>query len=204
MSRIETLAALREHHPAPQQRAVLKQLAALDVHARRFIELAPFVVIASGGANHRDASPRGGAPGFVKAPDVHTLLLPDSPGNNRLDTLQNILESPHVGLLFMVPGVDETLRIRGRAELRTDLDLREACRDARRVPTLVIRVHIDACFLHCAKASMRASLWDVAQQQPRDCMPCMGEMLRDQIAGRESGAEFETQDEMLERYRGSL
>lgn len=204
MSTIESLAALRDLYPAAQERAVLKQLAALDVHALRFVALSPFLVIASGGVDGLDASPRGGAPGFVVAPDEHTLLIPDSPGNNRLDTLQNIVSTAQVGLLFMIPGVDETLRVNGRAELRSDAALREACRDARRVPTLVIRVRVEACYLHCAKALMRSELWNPARQQPRECMPCLGEMLRDQIAGRESDTPFETQAQMLERYRESL
>lgn len=98
-------------------RAAAKELPQLDVHATRFIALSPFVVIASGGVDGMDASPRGGEPGFVKVLDAHTLLIPDSPGNNRLYTLQNIIHTPQVGLLFMVPGVDETLRVNGTAVL---------------------------------------------------------------------------------------
>ena len=129
----------------------------------------------------------------------------DSPGNNRLDTLQNILHTPQVGLLFMVPGVDETLRVNGTAVLSVDEADRALCTDARRTPKLVIRVTVQASYLHCAKALMRSELWDPAHHQPRTCMPSMGEMLRDQVADKVApGTAFETQEQMLERYRQTL
>lgn len=205
MTTLHTTDELRALYAPARERSVLKELPALDFHARRFVALSPFLVIASGGEDGQDASPRGGAPGFVKAPDAHTLLIPDSPGNNRLDTLHNLLRIPQVGLLFLVPGVDETLRVNGMAELRTDEDLRETCRDERRVPALVIRVTVQACYLHCAKALMRSELWDPARRQPRSCMPSMGEMMRDQMADRVTpGTVFETQEQMLVRYRQTL
>ena len=205
MSTLQSLDELRSLYPPSGERSRLKQLEQLDAHALRFVALSPFLVIASGGADGLDASPRGGAPGFVKAPDAHTLLIPDSPGNNRLDTLHNILCAPQVGLLFMVPGVDETLRVNGVAELCTDEPLRLLCRDERRVPALVIRVAVQASYLHCAKALMRSELWEPAHHQPRGCMPSMGEMLRDQIAEKVSpGTVFETREQMLERYRNTL
>jgi PPOX class probable FMN-dependent enzyme len=141
----------------------------------------------------------------VKVLDAHTLLIPDSPGNNRLDTLQNIIHTPQVGLLFMVPGVDETLRVNGTAVLSVDAADLERCKDARRVPKLAIRVTVQASYLHCAKALMRSELWNPAHHQPRTCMPSMGEMLRDQVADKVTpGTVFETQEQMLERYRQTL
>src|SRR5262245_23567692 len=120
---ILSLDALRALYSLPGERAVRKQLSALDVHCARFIELSPFFVLATAGADGRlDASPRGGAPGFVKAVDERTLLIPDSPGNNRLDSFTNILESNQVGLLFMIPGIDETLRINGTVVLSVSAD----------------------------------------------------------------------------------
>ena len=152
-----------------------------------------------------DASPRGGDPGFVKAVDAGTLLIPDAPGNNRLDTLENIIQTGSIGLLFLMPGVDETLRVNGRAVLSTDPAARERCADARRVPTLVIRVTVQASYLHCAKALMRSALWDASRHVERSVMPSMGEMLRDQIGERMSpDTVFETQAQMLERYRQTL
>ena len=118
---IDSLEQLRALYPAAKDRSVKKQLSALDIHCRRFIELSPFVVLASGGpASAMDASPRGGAPGFVKLRDDKTLLIPDAPGNNRLDTLENIIGTGKLGLFFMVPGIDETLRVNGAARLSTD------------------------------------------------------------------------------------
>lgn len=205
MSLLTTLDDLRPLYEPVRERSAAKELPALDVHATRFIALSPFVVVATGGVDGMDASPRGGAPGFVKVVDAHTLLIPDSPGNNRLDTLRNLIHTPQLGLLFMVPGVDETLRVNGTAVLSVDEAERELCRDERRVPKLVIRVTVQASYLHCAKALMRSGLWDATRHQPRSCMPSMGEMLRDQVAGKVApGTAFETQEQMLARYRQTL
>jgi hypothetical protein len=125
---ITTLTELRSLFDPVRERSAAKELPALDVHAQRFIALSPLVVVATGGVDGMDASPRGGAPGFVQVLDANTLLIADSPGNNRLDTLQNILHTPQVGLLFLVPGVDETLRVNGTAVLSVD---RRTCSAAR-------------------------------------------------------------------------
>jgi PPOX class probable FMN-dependent enzyme len=133
----------------------------------------------------------------VKVLDANTLRMPDSPGNNRLDTLENIIQTGQVGLLFLLPGVDETLRVNGRAvlsTLNTDVAL---CTDAKRVPKLVIRVTVEAAYLHCAKALMRSALWDPARHVDRSVMPSMGEILKAQIGG---DIPAETQTEMLARY----
>ena len=133
-----------------------------------------------------DASPRGGDPGFVKVVDAGTLLIPDAPGNNRLDTLENIIQTGSIGLLFLVPGVDETLRVNGRAVLSTDPAERERCADARRVSTLVIRVTVQASHLHCAKALIAPALWDASRQVDRSIRPRMGEVMRGQTGERTS------------------
>jgi predicted pyridoxine 5'-phosphate oxidase superfamily flavin-nucleotide-binding protein len=141
MAAISSETELRALHPAPKERTLRKQLDRLDRHCRRFIELAPFVVMATADAEgHMDATPRGGGPGFVKVADERTLLLPDRPGNNRLDSLSNLTEHPEIGLLFMIPGVDETLRVNGAVELRTDADLAEPFRIGRRAPAVVLRI----------------------------------------------------------------
>ncbi|MBU4182716.1 MAG: pyridoxamine 5'-phosphate oxidase family protein [Gammaproteobacteria bacterium] len=203
---ITTLEALRALYDPVRERSAKKELPQLDVHATRFIGFSPMVVLSSAGANGAlDASPRGGEPGFVKVLNPQTLLIPDAPGNNRLDTLENIVQTGQIGLLFLVPGMDETLRVNGRALLTTDEADRERCTDARRVPKLVIRVAVQASYLHCAKALMRSSLWDASRQVERSVMPSMGEMLRDQIGDRLStDAPVETQAQMLERYRQTL
>ncbi|MDR7148118.1 PPOX class probable FMN-dependent enzyme [Hydrogenophaga palleronii] len=208
---ITTPESLRALYNPIGERSRKKELPRLDEHITRFVRLSPLVVISSSDANSgaHDASPRGGAPGFVKVLDAHTLLLPDAPGNNRLDTLENIVShgasGAPVGLLFLVPGVDETLRINGRAWLSTDeADLRQAA-EAHRLPKLVVRVSVQSCYLHCAKALMRSQLWDASRQVERSALPSMGEMMRDQIRafhGEETVAESQAQ--MLERYRQTL
>ena len=197
---------LRQLYGAASERATLKEMRSLDRHAQQFIALSPFVVLASSNVSGQmDASPRGGDPGFVKVIDNQTLLIPDAPGNNRLDTLENILDTGQLGLLFMLPGFDETLRINGQASLSTDPSERQLCTDARRTPALVIRVRVQAVYLHCAKAFMRSQLWNPSKHTPRHLMPSMGEMLRDQIQATQGIAMgAETPAEMLARYQQSL
>lgn len=199
---VTDVAMLRTLYAQPSERAQLKQMARLDVHCRRYIELSPFVVLASADAQGRqDASPRGGDPGFVQVVDDARLLIPDSPGNNRLDTLQNVIETGRVGLLFLLPGMDETLRINGRASLsRADWAL-ERCTTERRRPKLVIDVQVEDVYLHCAKALMRSALWDPQRQVERSVLPTMNQMIRDQIGGN---GPVESQQAMVERYRADL
>ena len=203
---ITTLPALRAIYKPASERALKKEIPSLDVHASRFVGLSPFVVLSSSGANgDLDASPRGGEPGFVKVLDAQTLLIPDAPGNNRLDTLENIVATGQLGLLFLVPGMDETLRINGRAVLSTDAQDLQPFADAKRPPALVIRVTVGSVYLHCAKSLMRSQLWDASRHLDRTAMPTMGEMLRDQIqAFKGETIDIESQAQMLERYRQSL
>jgi hypothetical protein len=194
--------ALRALYREPAERSLKKQLDRLDGHCRSFISLSPFLVLASADAEGRvDASPRGGEPGFVKVLDERTVLIPDAPGNNRLDSMQNLVDRPGVGLLFMIPGVDETLRINGRASLRTDAALIDLCANERRRPPLVIAVNVQEAYLHCAKALMRSKLWDPVAKQERSVLPSMGQMLKDQIG---SPGEPESDAAMRERYRKDL
>jgi PPOX class probable FMN-dependent enzyme len=203
---ISTLTALRELYGSARERSVKKEIPALDAHAVQFIGLSPFVVLASSDADgHMDASPRGGDTGFVKVLDAHTLLVPDASGNNRLDTLENIVATGRLGTLFIVPGFDETLRVNGRAVLSTDPADLALCADARRTPVLVIRLTVESVYLHCAKAFMRSGLWDASRQSDRAQMPSLGEMLRDQmLAFHGQEIEAETQAQMLARYQQSL
>jgi PPOX class probable FMN-dependent enzyme len=203
---ITTLPALRELFPPVNPRSALKELPQLDKHAQHFITLSPFLMLSSYGADGRaDASPRGGEAGFVKTVDANTLLIADSPGNNRLDSLENIIATGQVGLLFIVPGMDETLRVNGTAVLSTDVSDLKRCEDSRRVPKLVIRVTVNACYLHCAKALMRSDLWNADKHIDRNLLPSMGEMLNDQVGSKMGGVNIvETQAQMLERYRQTL
>lgn len=203
---ISTLSELRKLYGHANERSVKKEIPELDQHAIHFIGLSPFVVLASGGADGRmDSSPRGGDAGFVKVRDAHTLLIPDAPGNNRLDTLENIVATGQLGLLFLVPGFDETLRINGRAVLSTAREDLAFCANERRTPVLAIRVSVDSVYLHCAKALMRSKLWDPEQRIERSQMPTMGEMLRDQVRQfKNEDIDVEPQAQMLARYRQSL
>jgi uncharacterized protein len=206
MSVIESVDALRALYGPKRERSILKEIQSLDAHAKRFIAHSPFLVIASASdAAALDASPRGGAPGFVKVLDDTTLLIPDAPGNNRLDTLENIVETGEVGLIFFVPGMDETLRINGQAALDTDEALCNLCTDERRTPKLLIRVAIESVYLHCARALMRSELWNPAHHIDRALFPSMGAMIRDQ-AGDRAPADMvvETQQENVERMRQGL
>lgn len=202
MNDICSVDALRALYREPSERSLHKQLDRLDGHCRRFISLSPFLVIASADAEGRvDASPRGGEPGFVKVLDERTVLIPDAPGNNRLDSMQNLAVRPGVGLLFMVPGVDETLRINGRASLRTEAALIDLCANERRRPPLVVAVQVQEAYLHCAKALMRSKLWDPAAKQERSVLPSMGQMLKDQIG---APGEPESDAAMRARYQQDL
>jgi PPOX class probable FMN-dependent enzyme len=137
--------------------------------------------------------------------DAQTLLVPDAPGNNRLDTLENIIATGRLGTLFMVPGFDETLRVNGRAVLSTDPADLALCADARRTPALVIRVTVASVYLHCGKSLMRSHLWDASRHADRGQLPSMAEMMRDQIRDfKGEEIEAETQAQMLERYRQTL
>lgn len=199
---IESVADLRQLYPEPKGRALQKQLDWLDAHCQRFIKLAPFVILATTSADGRlDSSPRGGDPGFVHVRDDRTLWLPDASGNNRLDSLTNIVETGRVGLLFLIPGVDETLRVNGSARVRADAEALRAFDAERRPPRVVLEIAVEEAYLHCAKALMRARLWDGASQRDRSALPTMGEMLRDQTGGTGS---VETQEEMVARYARDL
>ena len=199
---VKTLHELRSLYGPAKERSVRKQLNHLDKHCINFIAHSPFLVLSSSNASHAlDASPRGGSKGFVKVVDAHTFLIPDAVGNNRLDTLENIVATGMIGVLFLVPGVDETLRVNGAAELSTDAkDIAYFGADAR-IPKLLIRVQVKDAYVHCAKALMRSKLWDVNEQIERSALPSMGKMLNDQI---DPSAVEESQEQMLKRYAADL
>lgn len=199
---ITTLQALRAIYDAPAARVIRKDIGCIDEHIGRFIELSPFLVMASADAAQQlDASPRGGAPGFVKILDAHTLLVPNSSGNNRLDTLENILAKPQVGLLFMIPGVEEMARINGEAALLTDAALLDLFEGEQRRPKLVIQIKVQEAYLHCAKAVMRSHLWDQQVQVDREVLPSMGEMIKAQL---NLDGPAESREEMRKRYLPTL
>ncbi|MFG1348558.1 pyridoxamine 5'-phosphate oxidase family protein [Xanthobacter autotrophicus] len=206
MAEIRDEAALRRLYGQPAGRSVAKVLDRLDPHCLDFIALSPFVLIATADAQGAtDVSPRGDLPGFVTA-RAQELLIPDRPGNNRLDSLTNILATGRVGLLFLIPGVDETLRVNGRAALHDDAELTAPFAVGGKAPRTVLKVEVEEAYLHCAKAFMRSRLWSADAQVARSILPTMGEMLRDQIGAKTgtSGGEAESQEAMVERYQQIL
>jgi uncharacterized protein len=173
--------ALRGLYEAPSSLALLKQLDHLDTHCRNFLAHSPFCVIASTRAGRgTDVSPRGDAPGFVRVLDDWTIAIPDRPGNNRLDTMSNITADADVGLLFFIPGIDETLRINGTARLSRDPELLAASAIKDRAPRLVILVTVKETFLHCGKALLRSKLWHGDYRVDKKSFPSLGRMIVEQ------------------------
>jgi len=185
------MAAEHDIHTVEELRAVLpvppageaKVMHSIDPHCRRFIELSPFLVIASrNAAGQMDVSPKGDPPGFVRILDEHTIAIPERPGNHRCDTFTNVLEVPEVALIFLVPGQDPTLRVMGRATITRDPELLESMAVHGKVPVLALRIAVDDAFIHCGKAPKRGGLWHADAQAPKDAFPRLGEMIHDQIA----------------------
>ena len=172
--------ALRALVGRPSELAIRKEISHLDAHCRAFIARSPFVLIATSGASGRaDVSPKGDPPGFVQVLDEHRLVIPDRPGNRRLDGMRNLLENPHVGLLFLIPGLEETLRVNGRAWIIRDEEVLARCAVMGKRPTLALGVHVEECFIHCAKAFKRAQLWQPDQWPDRAGLASPSEMLVD-------------------------
>ena len=166
----------------PGEVVIKKQLPALDEHCRAFIALSPFLLLGTANANGDcDVSPRGDAPGFVLVLDDKTLAIPDRPGNRRIDSLRNIVQNGAVGLLFIIPGMEETLRVNGRACLVRDGDLLARLAARGKTPELAIGVEVDEAFLHCAKALKRSRLWAAETWPERTALPTLAEMIHDQI-----------------------
>ena len=173
---------LRALYGEPSDLARRKTLPRLDGHCRRFIAASPFLVMATSdrdGAS--DASPRGDSPGFVAIADDTTLVIPDRPGNRRVDSLSNIVRNPRLGLIFFIPGVNETLRVNGTAEITTDGDILAPLAVRGRTPASAIVVHVEEAFLHCAKALVRSDLWNPDNFVDRGSFPSLGKILADQI-----------------------
>ena len=185
---VEELAAL---YDAPMESSLAKEIDHLtDLH-RAYVEASPFVLVATTGPEGLDCSPRGDAPGFVRVADERTLLLPDRRGNNRLDTLRNIVVDGRVGLLFLVPGVGVTLRVNGTAELSTDPGLRESFAVRGALPTTVTVVRTTAVYTQCPKALVRSHLWDPERYRDAADLPSVGAIMQAITAGGVDGAAYD-------------
>jgi PPOX class probable FMN-dependent enzyme len=177
---IGTEAELRRVIGPPVERSLKKEIARLDVHCRALIAKSPFVLIASGDASGRmDVSPKGDSAGFVLVLDDETLAIPDRPGNRRADTFTNVLENPGVGLLFLIPGKVETLRVNGRARIVRDLALRSRMSVKDKVPELALVVTVQQAFIHCGKCMLRSHLWQKEQWPDLDALPTQAQCLVD-------------------------
>ncbi len=180
--RLETEDALRSVYSKPAKAVRDKEFPALDKHSRRFIELSPFFCIGSSRPDGLgDVSPRGGEPGFVHAIDDTHLAFPDRPGNNRLDTLGNVVHNPAVGLLFFLPGVDEMLRVNGLASVTDDETLMARFIHDGRRPRSVVLIEVREVYFHCSKALKRSDLWNPDKRLPRGAFPTLGQIARDQF-----------------------
>lgn len=178
---IATTEQLRERYGATPERVLRKIVDRIDDGARSFIAASPFFVLATSSPTGTDASPRGGPPGFVAVIDEHRVAFGDLSGNRILDSLGNIVADPRVGLLFTVPGLDETLRLNGRATLTTDPDVLEACRIDGRVPRVAVGVDVEQVYVHCAKAFRRSGLWDPSSWLDPSERPDVACILRDHL-----------------------
>jgi PPOX class probable FMN-dependent enzyme len=201
MTALTTEEELRAIYGEPNPRSVTKEIDRLNEQYQAFVKASPFVVLASSGVGGIDCSPKGDEPGFVRIIDERTLALPDRPGNNRIDSLLNIIADPRASLLFIVPGIGETLRVVGRAEISNDAELLQSFAVKGKLPRTVLVVSIEAVYFHCAKALVRSKLWDPSRFVGRDAMPSAGKM----IAAVAEGFDSETYDrEAPERVKQSL
>ena len=201
---VTTEQELRELFGQPSELAVRKQIASLDPHCRDFIARSPFLLMATAnGRGQCDVSPKGDAPGFVLVLDDTRLVIPDRPGNRRFDGMRNLLDNPHVGLIFLVPGVEETLRVNGRASIVRDEALLERLAARGKRPVLAVAVEVEECFLHCAKAFKRSGLWEPGQWPDRAGLASPAQMFLDHArpAGITVG---ELERQIQEGYRTRL
>jgi uncharacterized protein len=189
---ITTTEALeRVYTDAPYGPAVVKEADHVTPEYRKLIEAAPFVVLATCGPEGLDCSPRGDPPGFVRVVDEHTLLIPDRPGNNRIDSLRNLVRDPRIALLFLMPGVGETMRIAGRATISTDPKLIESFVINGKLPRSVLIVTVEKAYFQCTKAIVRSKLWDAASKVDRKTLPTPGSILAELTDGKMGGAEHD-------------
>jgi PPOX class probable FMN-dependent enzyme len=187
---IRDVASLRALYGEPAGAAVTKQVDHLHPHYQALIKASPFCVLATVGETV-EITPRGDAPGFVEIADAHTLLLPDRRGNNRIDNLRNIVEDPRVTLLFLIPGVGETLRVVGTAQISVDPALLARFVVNNQLPKSVLVVKVQYCFFQCAKALMRSRLWEASAQIERTALPSNGRILEDITKGEFDGAAYD-------------
>lgn len=207
MSRIEEKSTLRAKMGEVGELAAGKTLKRIDKYARIYIERSPFLCIGTADENgNADVSPRGDPPGFVRIVDDKTIIIPDRPGNNRVDTMANIIANPQVGILFLIPGIDDTLRVNGKASIIDDPAELAPCAINGRPPKIGIKVKVDEVFFHCAKAFRRSRLWDQASHEDRKFLPGLAHMVMEQARACEvdEAESDKVEAEIQEEYKTGL
>jgi len=199
---ISDLAALEEIYGQPLAASVRKEISYIHPHYQAFIEAAPFAVLATSGPNGLDASPRGDPAGFVHVENEKTLLLPDRRGNNRIDSLRNIISDPRVALIFLIPGIGETVRVNGRASIHNDPALLERFAIEGKLPNTVLKIEVEAVFFQCSRAILRSGLWKAEQQIERSALPSLGTILSDLSGSEIDGDKYDA--ELPQRLKTSI
>jgi PPOX class probable FMN-dependent enzyme len=199
---ISDLAALEEIYGQPLAASVRKEISYIHPHYQAFIEAAPFAVLATSGPDGLDASPRGDPAGFVHVENEKTLLLPDRRGNNRIDSLRNIISDPRVALIFLIPGIGETVRVNGRASIHNDPALLERFAIEGKLPNTVLKIEVEAVFFQCSRAILRSGLWKAEQQIERSALPSLGTILRDLSGSEIDGDKYDA--ELPQRLKASI
>ena len=199
---ITTMEQLQALYGEKMSAAVIKEIDHINASYRKLIEAAPFVAVATSGPEGLDCSPKGDAAGFVRILDDKTLAIPDRPGNNRIDGFRNIMRDPRIALLFLIPGVGETLRVNGRASICIDPELMASFAVNGKLPRCVLIVHIESVYFHCSKAIVRAKLWDPTTQVDRKSLPSTGTIIAELSQGKLGGEKYDR--EAPERIKAQL
>ena len=199
---VTTMAQLDALYGAKMPTSIIKEIDHINDGYRKLIEAAPFVAVATGGPEGLDCSPKGDAPGFVRILDDKTLAIPDRPGNNRIDGFRNILRDPRIALLFLIPGVGETLRVNGRAAISIDPELMKSFAVNGKLPRCVLIVHVETVYFHCSKAIVRSKLWDAGTQVDRKSLPSTGAIIAELSQGKLGGETYDR--EMPQRIKAQL
>ena len=188
---VTTIEQLEALYGQPHGPAVVKEIDHISSGYRKLIEAAPFVAVATGGPEGLDCSPKGDAHGFVRILDEKTLAIPDRPGNNRIDGFRNIMRDPRIALLFLIPGVGETLRVNGRAAISVDPELMQSFAVNGKLPRCVLIVHIESVYFHCSKAIVRSKLWDAETKIDRKSLPSTGAIVAELSQGKFDGEAYD-------------
>lgn len=199
---ISDMAALERIYGVPAAASISKEIDYIHPHYRAFIEASPFVALATSGPGGLDVSPRGDPKGFVEISDEKTLLLPDRRGNNRIDSLRNIISDPKVALLFMIPGIGETLRVNGRARILIDPAALERFAIDGKPPRSVLEIRVESVFFQCSRAILRSRLWDAGQHVERSSLPSLGTILQDLSQQQIDGKHYDS--ELPERLKTTI